>query len=381
MKYIDNNGNKQCIDCFDRIHTHNKKFIPQIFNSNYIFISIDSFQQNHIILGVYIRRYVDSLINNKEITCIGGESYIYGLIKCDKIYHYTNNKSIYDDCEYNNKFYKKNIINNIITNYNDFNYDIYTNICLINISKLTLSLLTSLINQNINKIIIINCNHKDFWNKIKILLINYKLIRKKFICYKLKYFITVNVFIKKNTFISLGNNCSIAYQLNKLKLRNIAYPFDWSNIKYNQLISVLKNNFEDYENIEIKKYSNQHFSINTNSDSSYILHNKYNITFAHEVLNINEINNFKSKLKRRILRFKNLSGYITFIRIEQKNINNYDNLINILDKYILNYKLIIISNNIIHHPKIINYKLPTFIDWKYNNINFNTILLNTLYMD
>lgn len=367
-----NKNNKLvCIDCFNRIYDYDKLYIPQLFNNNYIFISMNSFQQNHYKLRNEIRKYVLTLINENNISCIGGESYIYGLLKCQNINHYTNSEYIYNDCHFNNKFYKKNINNNLI-NYNKNIFIELTDICIINISNLTNNIINAV--TKFNKIIIISCHHDNFWKKRKILN-NFTLNRKYFICNKLNYFITVNIFIKKNSFISLGSNCSIAYHLNNLKLRTIAYPFDWCNINYNQLVLVLENNFLGYDDIVIKKFSENHFLLNINNKNSYILKNDYNITFAHEVENNTnyDINNFKSKLLRRIERFKKLNNII-FIRIEKDNITNYDKLINILDKYFTNYKIILISNNNINHHKIINYKLPKFINWKYNNFHFHNII-------
>ena len=76
-----------------------------------------------------------------------------------------------------------------------------------NLSKLNIHVIEEINKISFNKIIIINCHHDDFWNKTK-RLTNYKLTcRKKFICNDLKYFITVNVFYRKNLFISLGANC------------------------------------------------------------------------------------------------------------------------------------------------------------------------------
>ena len=59
-------------------------------------------------------------------------------------------------------------------------------------------------------------------------------------------------------FISLGGNCSIAYQLNKFDLRTHAYPFDWCKINSKQLLQVLKSNFKNYHILEFKKYSDNH---------------------------------------------------------------------------------------------------------------------------
>ena len=187
-------------DYRNRIRILNKKKrIPQNFLSSTIFISSTSFQQNHKILSTKIRSYVyNNISKSKCITCIGGESYLYGLVlQIQNIYHYTNCKSIYNDLEFNNKFYKKNICNNLI-NYNNYeNYFGDNNFCIINLSRLYEKLIIMLNDKNYQKIIIIKCNHNDFWKKIR-LLYNYKIIsRERFICEKLNYFITVNIFIKK----------------------------------------------------------------------------------------------------------------------------------------------------------------------------------------
>lgn len=200
--YVLNNNysGKIITDMYNNIYIHNKKYIPQDFNSNTIFISFDSFQQNNKYLANKIRKYVSNILNSLNITqliCIGGESYIYGLVNNIKyIYHMTNCKSIYDDCQFNNKFYRSYIHNNMV------DYNLISNIncnyltLLINLSNLNKNLLLLINNSNIQTIIIINCNHIDFWKKIK-LLYNFKIIsRKQFICYTISYFITVTILIR-----------------------------------------------------------------------------------------------------------------------------------------------------------------------------------------
>ena len=349
------------IDCFDNIYKKHINYLPQLFLKNYVFISSNSFQQNHYILSNQIRKYISQLLS-PNIIAIGGESYLYGILFCNNIIHYTNSKFIYNDCNYNNKFYRKNIENNLI----DYNKDIISdkyNFCLINLSSLPINLCKN-INKNLyTKLVIISCNHEDFWKKRK-LLSNYRLIkRQKFICWKIGYFITINIFIP--IFVSLGGNCSVTYQLQKRNIRNKAYPFDWSKISYKKLLEVLRNNFEGYSNIYISKFSENH-------ENTFIIKNKYNY-FAHEVLHIDRLDKFKEKLERRIKRLDKLDNII-FIRIELDNINDYSELVKELDKKFKNYKLIIISKNKITGEKIINYLLPNYINWKYDNFNWDNIL-------
>lgn len=179
--------------------------------------------------------------------------------------------------------------------------------------------------------------------------------------------------------ISLGSNCAIAWQLKCHNLRKEAYPFDWSKITLKQLINVLQNNFKDYTKLQIKKLSDNHkyfqFEHNFQNESSYILYNNYNITFAHELIDKNNIDELSSIIDRRVERFKQLNN-VTFIRIETciiKDINNYIILLNELDRYFTDYKLIIISktNPNIDNAKLIHYKIDEFnSDWKYDNLDW-----------
>ena len=176
--------------------------IPKLFIKSIIFISNSSFQQNHKILSKYIHKYVSSLLTDySNIIAIGGESYMYcinSLTMYDNIYHYTNSVAIYNDVEYNDRTNK--IINNLV-DYNklkksDFVVNFNTT-CLINLSSLNKNLIMILNTLILRKIIIISCDHVNFWKKCK-LLNNYKLIhRKKIICYKMYYFITINLFENK----------------------------------------------------------------------------------------------------------------------------------------------------------------------------------------
>ena len=226
-------------------------------------------------------------------------------------------------------------------------------------------------NSSSNRLIIINCHHQDFWKKIK-LLTNYKLIiRKKFIDYRSNYFITVNVFIRKS-FVSLGGNCAITYQLNYYNLRNKSYPFDWYQIKLNKLKEVYENNFKNFESIEIQKYSDNH--------SSFIVKNSYG-KFAHEVLKEVDMDGFKSKLIKRIENFKEIKNP-TFIRLETFNYTSceiykeyWSSLISLLDNYFDNYQIILISKL---NPKLNKIKWFSYqefnTDWRNNNLNWKLFL-------
>jgi hypothetical protein len=184
--------------------------------------------------------------------------------------------------------------------------------------------------------------------------------------------------------ISLGSNCSVTYQLNKYNLRKQSFPFDWAKITIKQLNKVLENKFKDYDNIFIKKFSENH-------DSSYIVSNKYNITFAHEIFNKYSINEFNQVLINRINNFITRKGVCTctFIRIElqpitESYIGELNKLIILLDTYFDNYKIILLIDseckiNYEISPKIIIKKIVdfnNFIDWKMDYIDWYEIFYN-----
>jgi hypothetical protein len=196
-------------------------------------------------------------------------------------------------------------------------------------------------------------------------------------------------------YISLGGNCSITYQLNKYNLRNEAFPLDWAKIKINQLINVLENNFDNYaESLQIKRFSDSH--------QSYIITNDYSIQFAHELINIDELkalDDFKDKIKIRIIRFKNLSSNytdkITFIRIEldvpkSNYIDNIIKLVKLIKNYYSNFILKILIetnsyNTIINNPIFEKLEYVKFIkfdsyseDWKMDHINWSSVFEETM---
>ena len=335
--------------------------IPQIFNNKIVFQSYTSFQQNNYFISKRLHKKVSSLIKTNSINAIGGESYLYS----DNSTYHTNSQSCYNDAKYNN------CKNSAIVNYNNYKFNLLPIDTVVNLSKLHINVMSQLNISMSNRLIIINCHHIDFWKKIK-LLDNYKLIKRyKYIDNNLRYFVTINLFIRK-CFVSLGGNCSITYQLNKYNMRNTAYPFDWSEIKMNNLITIFTNRFNDIEKISIHKFSESH-------DNTYIVKNDY-MKFAHEVVNKSHIETFQNSLHTRVNKLYNIKNPI-FIRIEIFNFNDiksYSNywytLINILDNIYDNYKIILISKINPNITKIKWYPYSFSNDWKYNHINWNKIL-------
>lgn len=198
-------------------------------------------------------------------------------------------------------------------------------------------------------------------------------------------------------YISLGSNCSVTYQLNKLGLRTNGYPFDWAKVSLIQLINVLSNNFDDFsESIEFKKKSLSHKIIEynngeSNDSCSILVSNKYGIIFAHELASKYEIDEFKSKINMRIERFCDLSTNPIqipipnrFIRIELNPIKSnwvsqIYQLVDLLDKIVLSYELILVINSSTQYKFPPNVKIFQFnnfsSDWKMDELDWENIFI------
>ena len=81
----------------------------------------------------------------------------------------------------------------------------------------------------------------------------------------------------------------------------------------NQLNKVLTNGFKFFSDIKVKKWSDNHPHLDT-GDGSFIVSNTYNITFAHEVIDKNTVDEFKKTLDKRIERLlSHKDDYIKFV--------------------------------------------------------------------
>jgi hypothetical protein len=182
-------------------------------------------------------------------------------------------------------------------------------------------------------------------------------------------------------FVSLGSNCSVAYQLKKHGKRIEAYPFDFCILSINKLIEVLLESFKDFSNIEVHKLSKNHKMLDSD-EISYIVKNKYNVKFAHELSKKEDVLNFSKRLDIRIKRFLDLINP-TFMRIELQNlkketfIKKYERLIEILESIFINFKIVIISKYELIHEKVKWIKLNKYVtDWKYDYLDWNEILIS-----
>ena len=192
---INFNGNIS-LDYKMRIRKDLLHLIPYLFNKKIIFKYLDTFQQNNKLLADKIRNQVINFYGEiDKISCIGGESFCYSIVD-DNIrnsHFYSNNICLCEESDFNAKIYSKKIISKCINYNKNKKLELYSTI-IINLSKLNINLLNTInSNVNVNTIIIINCNHNDFWKKIKVLN-RFKLIkRKKFIGDE--YFMTVNLLV------------------------------------------------------------------------------------------------------------------------------------------------------------------------------------------
>lgn len=338
-------------------NTINMKYIPQLFHGVVKFISYSSFQQKNVTFSYKLRKYVLSVIHG-DIIAIGGESYMYS----DNSIFFTNSTSCHSDAMYNG--YKSTVIDYSKHKFIDLPCD---RTIVMNLSNLNINLMNEVNCLSNHKLIIISCHHDDFWKKVKLLTSYTMTVRKRFIDYKSKYYITVNVFVKRNI-VSLGGNCVVTYQLKKLNIRHVAMPFDWSAIKINKLCDALNTNFDRYDEVVIHKKSPAHYN-------SYTIKNKYQI-FAHEVMREQSIDKFKSSLVKRVERFKNLTNP-TFVRVETFGVKNpiqyrkyWLNIIQILNVMFKHYRIILISsiNPDIDTIKWYNYNYVS--DWQNNHLNW-----------
>lgn len=193
--------------------------------------------------------------------------------------------------------------------------------------------------------------------------------------------------------ISLGSNCAVANYLKEHNMRQNSYPFDWCKININQLNQVLTNHFDNFHNISIIKYSENHplledyhqeeYFQENNSLGSLVLKNDYNVKFAHEIIDKYNIDDFKERLLERINRFILLENP-TFIRYEDPGkmkttyIQNLMELLMNLSSYFKEFKLILVvpeNYNImmeLDNLRIIRYKVSEDYTWQ-NIVAFNDI--------
>jgi hypothetical protein len=200
-------------------------------------------------------------------------------------------------------------------------------------------------------------------------------------------------------YISLGNTCAIAQQLKETGLRTQSFPFDWCKISLNQLNKVLHNNFENFNDLKVMKFSDNH-PLENCKHGSYLLTNPYNILFAHELYKINNynINTLKSIINNRVMNFKNAKNENIHFVIHKSCIDHsgLHKLISNLQKFFTKFKIIYItnSNNISNKLELdnltanvncnsikiitIDYNIINWEDWKLTSINWFDLFFNKI---
>lgn len=141
--------------------THN--IYPQLFCNKIIMMNSLAFSQTSIYLANNLRPFVLSLIpKHTKITCIGGESYCYGILSQNEFVHYTNSQIISDDCNYN----APDILSDVINYSKPELKVIYQDFCILNVSCIVRELL-EYVCKNVKTVLIISCHENDFQKKRK----------------------------------------------------------------------------------------------------------------------------------------------------------------------------------------------------------------------
>ncbi len=161
-----------------------------------------------------------------------------------------------------------------------------------------------------------------------------------------------------NTYISLGSDCSVSWNLRQLGLQTSGtLPFDWMRIDNLQnVIAILEASFNEFARIDSYRIKGQalafdYFDSNTKESepikSEYkMVHNKYKFILPHEYQGTEiDSREFQEKYSRRICRFleigKNNKVHKVFVRLgTAKELNFLQNLQGTLDTLgMVNYEI------------------------------------------
>lgn len=374
------------------------KFTQWIADKQFIY-TLNGFAQISEANAHFAHKKVLSLLTNLNGNYIGvgGESLIYGIIaKFKKITVYTNSKGVHENNLINcNNSDDSNDVACHLVDYESFELSEIKEktICVANVSRngIRPSLCKQLNKLYITDIIGVYCSDK--YEKDLKYLTNYFIVDK---WYNGMIYV---IHFSRIPFISLGNTCCIAYQLQQLNLRKHRYPFDWMRYKkVDQLITCLENKFCDFDKIISSKTPTGIFPIiehdfieldscikdssieNGQSDeldkvSTKILINKYGMMFPHDKLDN------MHKYQERIFNMLNipLVDYVIDCKITSDQIEkiisllpNLRRLIIICDENTINDKVIKIDVSYIMYAHT-----PDF--WKKNHIDWFNIVFNKNY--
>lgn len=264
-----------------------------------------------------VKEILYKLNSIESIYGIGGASGQYSYIETSKdVKHQykTNSKWIHQN----------NLINNLnsilVDQYNHINFlEPEYNIYIINIGKKGLRNLREIFKGNKipEHVIYIGCTKSYVDEDISFFLNNH--------LYQINFHKSVNniqiFYLRKITHVSLGFDCSIAYNLRKYSLRQEAYPFDFIKTKnLTKLVNCLENDFKNFNPTQFdSNITTKYLNLSIMKPSDYIIaKNEYNMHFVHDFSSNNKIQVIK-KYQRRINRFRNLNNKnIYFYRIIEK---------------------------------------------------------------
>jgi hypothetical protein len=173
--------------------------------------------------------------------------------------------------------------------------------------------------------------------------------------------------------ISLGIDCSIAYQMNKHNKKYILSPFDWIYCeKLSDIIKLIDNRFINFTNIDnynlVPVKQNTFFGLNNvleiNKQSHFIMkHKYYKIRLPHELETLDDIPKFQIKYSKLIDDFYKCDN-ITFVRLGKTNDIKYLNeLNNVLEKYFDNFDV-----------RFVDISGYDTISWQKDELPWNEIL-------
>lgn len=157
----------------------------------------------------------------------------------------------------------------------------------------------------------------------------------------------------------MGGTCAVTFNIRQFLRSNgeqvSRYPFDWAKTSIKQLNAVLEKDFEDYEKLEVKKFSENHPLLEKegadedrvegkdregaegkdgkgaeekeSTEGSLILVNPYGITFAHQIIEKSAVESFSYFLREeRVNAFKTIANHknseLLFIRFETGKLKN-----------------------------------------------------------
>jgi len=229
--------------------------------------------------------------------------------------------------------------------------------------------------------------------------------------------------------ISLGSDCSVAYNMQKHGVRNCALPFDWiKSSTMTKVVDILRDNFQSWCDpalYEFQKMSTVHPYIQHDTFVDYCSDEQQTCVYKHKQYDVQFFHDFKSrfvntvrqvhdddedkyhhqqhdfqqvmdKYQRRITRFKQaLNGdeNVHFIRIDRNKTSYNFEAINVFCQWMLNtypnckykFTLILFDNkpvtNSTHHNlnsncRVIYYQKTTTDTWKIEGLDWSQVFSN-----